>query len=136
MGDLSRVCNLHYSSQQCQIFNPLSNARDQTRNLVVTRQICFCCTMMGNPFSHFKMGEFTRAYHKGLLRGLNELTYRKYLKEINLNICCYDLFICFCLFRATPSAYGGSRARGLLHSKGGSKPHLRPTPQLTKTPDL
>ena len=31
--DLSLVCNLHHSSQQwCQILNPLSEARDRTRN--------------------------------------------------------------------------------------------------------
>ena len=54
----------------------------------------------------------------------------------------------FCLFafsRATPSAYGGSQARGLIgavaaglrqsHSNTGSEPHLRPTPQLMATPD-
>ena len=53
--------------------------------------------------------------------------------------------IFFCLFRATPAAYGGSQARGQIggaaaslrpsHSKARSKPHLRPTPQLTATPD-
>jgi len=42
-------------------------------------------------------------------------------------------------------AYGGSQARGLIravainlrhsHSNSGSEPHLRPTPQLTATPD-
>ena len=54
----------------------------------------------------------------------------------------------FCLFaisRATPVAYGGSQARGLIgavaaglhqsHSNVGSEPHLQPTPQLTATPD-
>ena len=49
-------------------------------------------------------------------------------------------------FRATPEVYGGSwtmgrigaAADGLRHSysKGGSKPHLQPTPQLTATPIL
>ena len=28
MGDLSHVCDLHPSSQQCRILNPLSEARD------------------------------------------------------------------------------------------------------------
>ena len=28
MPGLSRICNLHHSSLQCQIFNPLSEARD------------------------------------------------------------------------------------------------------------
>jgi len=33
MPDLSRVCNLHHSSWQPQILNPLSEARDRTHNL-------------------------------------------------------------------------------------------------------
>ena len=32
--DLSHICDLHHSSQQPQILNPLSEARDQTRVLV------------------------------------------------------------------------------------------------------
>ena len=34
MQGLSRICNLHHSSQQHQILNPLSKARDRTHNLV------------------------------------------------------------------------------------------------------
>ena len=51
----------------------------------------------------------------------------------------------FWLFRAALAAYGGSQARGRIgttaaglhhsHSNAGSEPHLRPTPQLTATPD-
>ena len=33
------VYDLHHSSQQCQILNPLSEAMDQTQNLVVPSQI-------------------------------------------------------------------------------------------------
>ena len=33
--DLSRICDLHHSSRQCQILNPLSEARDRTSNLIV-----------------------------------------------------------------------------------------------------
>ena len=36
MQDLSCVCDLHYSSQQCWILNPLSEARDQTCILMDT----------------------------------------------------------------------------------------------------
>ena len=53
----------------------------------------------------------------------------------------FYLFINFCLFRATPTAYRGSQARGLIgataaglcqsHNNARSEPHLRPTPQLT-----
>ena len=58
----------------------------------------------------------------------------------------YMYIYIYLLFRATPAAYGGFQARGLigaiaagLHqslSNGGSEPHLQPTPQLTATPDL
>ena len=37
--DPSRICNPHHSSRQHQIFNPLSAARDQTRNLMVPSRI-------------------------------------------------------------------------------------------------
>ena len=33
--DLSRICDLHHSSQQRGILNPLSEARARTRNLMV-----------------------------------------------------------------------------------------------------
>ena len=39
MWDPSRVCDLHHSSGQCKILNPLSEARDQTRNLMVTSRV-------------------------------------------------------------------------------------------------
>ena len=55
-----------------------------------------------------------------------------------------ELFF-FCLFRATPSAYWGSQARGRIgataaglchsHSNARSKLPLQPTPQLMATPD-
>ena len=54
-------------------------------------------------------------------------------------------FVGFCLFRAAPTAYGSSQPRGPIgaivtglhhsHSNAGSQPCLRPTPQLTATPD-
>ena len=47
--DPSRVCDLHHSSWQHQILNPMSEARDLARNLMVPSQINFCCTTMGTP---------------------------------------------------------------------------------------
>ena len=60
----------------------------------------------------------------------------------------FFFFFFFCLLDiswAAPTAYGGSQARGLIravatslcqsHSNAGSQLHLRPTPQLTATPD-
>ena len=42
-------CHLHHSSWQCRILNPLSEARDQTCNLMVTSQIHFCYATTGTP---------------------------------------------------------------------------------------
>ena len=49
--DPSRVCNLHPSSQQCRILNPLSEARDRTQNLMVPSWIRFHCATMGTPIA-------------------------------------------------------------------------------------
>ena len=49
MWDPSCICDLHHSSQQCQILNPLSETRDQTYNLMVTSQIHYHCATMGTP---------------------------------------------------------------------------------------
>ena len=51
--DLSHVCNLHHSSQKHQIPDPLSEARDQTHNLMDTSRIHFCCATAGTPFAQF-----------------------------------------------------------------------------------
>ena len=40
--DLSCVCDLHHSSEQCWILNPLSKARDQIYVLMDASHICFC----------------------------------------------------------------------------------------------
>jgi len=45
----SHVCDLHHSSRQHRILNPLSEAREQTHNLVVPIGIRFHYTMMGAP---------------------------------------------------------------------------------------
>ena len=45
--DLSHICDLHHSSQQCWIPNPLTEARDRTRILMVASQIRFHCATTG-----------------------------------------------------------------------------------------
>ena len=47
--DPSCVWDLHHSSWQCQILNPLSKARGRTCNLKVPSQIRFRCAMTGTP---------------------------------------------------------------------------------------
>ena len=49
MLDPSCVFNLHHSSQQHWILNPLREARDQTCNLMVPSWIHFRCAMTGTP---------------------------------------------------------------------------------------
>ena len=52
--DRSHVCDLHHSSKQHWILNPLSEARDWSHNLMVPSQIRFCCPTTGTPvFSFF-----------------------------------------------------------------------------------
>ena len=40
--DLSYFSNLHHSSWQCQILNPLIKAGDQTHALINTSQVHYC----------------------------------------------------------------------------------------------
>ena len=49
MQDPSSFCNLHHSSQQCRIPDPLSEARDQTHILMDTSRICFRSAARGTP---------------------------------------------------------------------------------------
>ena len=51
--DPSRVCNLHHSSQQCWIPDPLSGARDRTHILMDTSQIRFHYAMTGTTVHNF-----------------------------------------------------------------------------------
>ena len=56
--DLCRICNLWRSLWQHWILNPLREARDQTRNLMVPSWIPFHCAMTGTPeiFFRYKFG--------------------------------------------------------------------------------
>ena len=53
-SDPNHICDLHHNSWQFQIFNPLSEARDRIRHLMVLSWIHFLCTTMGNPCGFFK----------------------------------------------------------------------------------
>ena len=67
------------------------------------------------------------------------------LEMFHIDMTYYSFFLNFFLFRATPTAYGRSQARGQIraaaaglyhsHSNTGSKSHLQPIPQLTAIPD-
>ena len=49
--DLSHICDLHHSSWQPLILNPLSQARDRTRILMDTSWVCYHRAMTGTPKS-------------------------------------------------------------------------------------
>ena len=50
---LSHMCNLHHSSRQHQILNPLSQARDQTYVLMDSSQVHNLLSHSGNSFFFF-----------------------------------------------------------------------------------
>ena len=49
MQNPSHICNLHHSSQQYQIINPLTEARDQTHIFMDTSQVHYHRATMGTP---------------------------------------------------------------------------------------
>ena len=51
MQDTSHIYDLHHSSWQHRILNPVSEARDRICNLMVPRWIRFHCATMGTPRS-------------------------------------------------------------------------------------
>ena len=56
--DPSCTCDLHHSSRQHWIPDPLSKPRDQTHILTDTGWIRFCCTTRGTPWTG--VSEFSR----------------------------------------------------------------------------
>ena len=102
--DLSLFCDLHHRSRQGWILNPLSKVRDRTRNFMDTSQV-------QNPLKH-----------NGIVL----------LKKFIIYLFVY-LFICL-FSKATPMAYGGFQARGLIRAVAAGS--CWPTPQPQPTWDL
>ena len=86
--DPSHICDLHHSSQQRRILNPLSKARDQN------------CVLMDANQIHFHWAT-TELWYTGTF----------FLKLFFIFIFCL-----FAFSRAAPAAYGGSQARGRIRS--------------------
>ena len=55
----SLICDLHHSSQQHRIPDPLSKARDGTCILIDVSRIRFCCATKGTP-----RGELVKYYQQ------------------------------------------------------------------------
>ena len=75
MPVLSHICNPHHSSQQRWILNPLSEAKDQTSNLMVPSWIRFHCTMTGSPIMNVLVCIYT------------------YTEQISLGFVCFLFFV-------------------------------------------
>ena len=79
-----------------------------------------------------------------LCQGIPRYYSKEYFIFILFYVCMYVCMYLFCPFKATPAAYGGSQARGLIgavvtglhhsHSNSRSESSLRPTPQLMAIP--
>ena len=52
--DLSHICDLHHSSRQRRIPNPLSKSRDGTRIVMDTSEVHYCWATVGTPTVTFK----------------------------------------------------------------------------------
>ena len=61
--DLSCICDLHRNLLQCQILNPLSEARDRTRNLMVPRWIHLPLSHNGNSQTCIFLTDFSKESH-------------------------------------------------------------------------
>ena len=68
--DLSQVCDLYSSSQQCWIFNPLNKSKDQSLVLMDTRQIRYYWATMGTLNLLNRIKTFSWFTHNKILRHL------------------------------------------------------------------
>ena len=76
MPDLSHVCNLHHSSWQPQIFNPLSEARDRTCVFMLTGKIPFCWAITGTSDFFFLIPNLKSIAHTWFI----DYVYREIMK--------------------------------------------------------
>ena len=67
MWDLSRVCQLYHSSWQHWILNPLSEARDCTREIMDTSQVSLLLSHYWELRDYFFLSCFQAQMHDGLL---------------------------------------------------------------------
>ena len=70
MRDPSHICDLHHSSRQCQILNPLSEARDQTYVFLNTGRVLNLLCHNGNSLDIVILVGSVQCYDKPLQRGL------------------------------------------------------------------
>ena len=64
MGDPSCDCEPRHSSRQCQILNPLSEARDQTHILMDPSRVHYCWAMRGTPRRSFRVNGEIKSFNR------------------------------------------------------------------------
>ena len=79
----SHIWDLHHSSQQHQILNPLSVARDQTWNLMVPSRIHFQCATMGIPLEMVFIGTVILKPHGQSKSYVNVIGKKTFSKQEN-----------------------------------------------------
>ena len=87
--DLSHVCDLYHSSQQCQILNPLSKARDWTHVLADTSWVRYCWAMVETPGN--SVFNSLKNHHSALFY-LTPAVLKGSSLHIFANICCFLFF--------------------------------------------
>ena len=101
-----------YTAQQCQILNPLSQARDWTHNLMVPGRIHFHCTMTGIP-KHLLFVGFLMLTTPPGVRWYHICGFDFHFFDVNDIERFVCLFVCLLIFFffTMPQAYGSSGAR-------------------------
>jgi len=87
--DLSCICDLHHSSWQCWILNPLSEARDQTCIHMVPSQIRFHCATMGTPAMASQINN-----HRNKRKSRKHTTWSFYTACVLKLLCLLSTFYC------------------------------------------
>ena len=82
--DPSRICNLHHSSWQHQILNPLSKARNRTRSLMVPSQNPCCCAATGSPGCPLFVCKFWQPQLSSYSRGPLQRSYYLFFSHENI----------------------------------------------------
>ena len=82
--DLSCLCGLHHSSWQRRIFNPLSEARDQTHILMYTSWILNPLSHKGNSLLHFYT--LTMNYYKKNKKTIPLTITSKIIQYLGINL--------------------------------------------------
>ena len=104
--DSKHICDLHGSLQQCQILNPLCEARDKpVSSWILVRFLTHWATV-GIP-------------KKQYLNVKKTLGVPWWLMRLRIQHCHCNSSFCFVLFlpfRAAPAAYGSSQARGRIRA--------------------